>query len=217
LIRTENLSVAVKKENILYKILNNINVNLVQEGITVITGKSGIGKTVFAKTISGLLPNNFVINGLFYVNDIKTEYEDIKKMIGKGVFYLPQNAKASLNPVLKIKTQFNDFDNINKDEITPIMRDLAIEKPKKILNAYPFELSEGECQRIIFIMGMILAPKLFILDEPSSALDEKTQKIIMEKLININLNNKTSILLISHNIKFISLLQNTAYSRVSFS
>jgi len=217
LIRVENLSVAVKKEKILYNILNNININLVREGITVITGKSGIGKTVFAKTISGLLPNNFVINGLFYVNNIKTKYEDIKKMTGKGVFYLPQNAKASLNPVLKIKTQFKDFDNIDEDEVIQLMKDLAIEKPKRILNAYPFELSEGECQRIIFIMGIILAPKLFILDEPSSSLDEKTQNTIIEKLIRINLNSKTSILLISHNIKFINLLQNTTYSRISFS
>ncbi len=214
MIRVENLSVAVKKEKILYNILNDININLVQKGITVITGKSGIGKTVFAKTISGLLPNNFVINGLFYVNDIKTKYEDIKKMTGKGVFYLPQNAKASLNPVLKIKTQFNDFDNIDKNKIMQLMSDLAIEKPNRILNAYPFALSEGECQRIIFIMGIILAPKLFILDEPSSSLDEKTQKTIIEKLLSINL-SKTSILLISHNIKFINLLQNTDYLEFS--
>lgn len=211
MIKVNKLSIGVKKKKDIIPLLKNINLNILKGKISILTGESGIGKTIFAKTISGLLPKNLIItNGLFYIDNKEVEYSDIKKLTGKGVFYTPQNAKASLNPVLKIKTQFNDIKNIKHKEITDLMNEMEFDSPERILTSYPFELSEGECQRIIIIMGVLLRPKLFILDEPTTALDICTQSAIIEHIYKINKELKITILLITHNL---SLLNNTNHNK----
>ncbi len=204
MIKVSGLSIRARKHK--ENILNEINIEIPEGLITVLTGESGVGKTIFAKTISGLLSEDFIItNGLFYLNNKEVEYSEIKKMTGKGVFYSPQNAKASLNPVLKIRTQFKDIKSIEFNEIENLMKELKFPDPKRILESYPFELSEGECQRIILIMGILLKPKLFILDEPTTALDVDTQKKMLEIIIKINKTYKTSIILITHNTSLINI------------
>jgi len=205
LIKVNNLSIGVKKKNEIFPLLNNINLDIPRGKVSILTGNSGVGKTVFAKTISGLLPENLIISkGSFYIDNKEVEYSYIKKLTGNGVFYSPQNAKASLNPVLKIKTQFSDIKNIEYKKIIELMNEMEFDNPERILNSYSFELSEGECQRVIIIMGILLKPELFILDEPTTALDINTQKAIIEHIYNINQKHKITILLITHNLTLLN-------------
>ncbi len=211
MIKVNKLFIGIKKKKEIIPLLNNINLDIPKGRVSILTGESGVGKTVFAKTISGLLPENLIITkGLFYIDNEEVEYSDIKKLTGKGVFYSPQNAKASLNPVLKIKTQFSDIKNIKYKEVIELMNEMGFDNPERILNSYSFELSEGECQRIIIIMGILLKPELFILDEPTTALDINTQETIIDYIYNINQKHKITILLITHNI---SLLNNQNHAQ----
>ncbi len=211
MIKVNKLFIGIKKKKEIIPLLNNINLDIPKGRVSILTGESGVGKTVFAKTISGLLPENLIITkGLFYIDNEEVEYSDIKKLTGKGVFYSPQNAKASLNPVLKIKTQFSDIKNIKYKEVIELMNEMGFDNPERILNSYSFELSEGECQRIIIIMGILLNPELLILDEPTTALDINTQETIIDYIYNINQKHKITILLITHNI---SLLNNQNHAQ----
>ena len=206
MIKVTNLSVGIrnKKETIL--ILDNISIDIPEGKFSMLTGRSGIGKTIFARTVSGLLPENFIIDtGTFYVKNKVVKYNKIKKLTGKGVFYCPQNAKASLNPVLKIKTQINDIKGITKDKVFNLMNNMAFEEPERILRSYPFELSEGECRRIILIMGLLLKPELLILDEPTSSLDIKTQNKLFNVIVELNKKHNIAILLITHNLSHINI------------
>ena len=70
MIKVKGLSVGIKKKKEISPILNGIDLDILKGKISILTGESGVGKTIFAKTISGLLPENFVItDGLFYVDD----------------------------------------------------------------------------------------------------------------------------------------------------
>jgi ABC-type dipeptide/oligopeptide/nickel transport system ATPase component len=220
LIRVENLSISTKKKHRLDHLINNINFEILDKSVTILAGDSGSGKTILAKTISGLLNNNFIIKGNFYLKNKKIEYNNLKKLRGKTVFYLPQNPKAALNPVYTIKNQFKELENDKIDlinKIENILKNLNFNNPKRILNSYPFELSEGECQRIIFAMGYILNPKLFILDEPFKSLDYKTSESIIKNILTMNIEYKNSILLITHKIKSINkLLTQNKYTLINF-
>lgn len=215
MIRIEKLSIGIKKKKEVYPVINQLDLAIPRGKISILTGESGVGKTVFAKAISGLLPENFFITeGLIYIDNREINYNEIKKLTGKRIFYSPQNAKASLNPVLKIRTQFKDISD-SRDKISKLMKDLSFDDPERILNSYPFELSEGECQRIIFAMGLLLAPELFILDEPTTALDGVTQGKILDIILKINQKYKTSILLITHNVSLLDI-KDKAGNHVSF-
>ena len=62
------------------------------------------------------------------------------------------------------------------------------------------KISGGQLQRISIARALYRRPKILILDEPTSSLDEKNQKLFEEVLI--SLKNKMSIIVITHNLKF---------------
>ena len=68
------------------------------------------------------------------------------------------------------------------------------------MKSYPFELSGGMRQRVGIAMAITFSPKLLLGDEPTSALDVTTQAQIVEELLRINRENKTSMIIVTHNI-----------------
>lgn len=189
-------------------LLNNVNVGIREKKITVLIGESGAGKTIFARAISALLPGNVCITkGKFLYKDKEVDQHWLKKVRGREIFYSPQNAAASFNPVIKIEKQITEAAQIPKNSLLEILKFLNIEETKKLLNAYPFELSEGENQRALLTMAIALKPSLLILDEPTSALDTDSQHDFMKLIKQIQINYSLNILLITHNL---SLIRNAA-------
>ena len=72
---------------------------------------------------------------------------------------------------------------------------------KNLLNYYPYMMSGGQKQRAVIMLCLLKKPKLLVLDEPSSALDLITTKIISDFLNKIR--NKTAIIMVSHNYDFL--------------
>jgi len=214
LLRVSNLSVKINQNGALLSIIDTLDFELLISGITVLTGTSGIGKTIFAKSLSGLLDNRFIIKGDFYFNNGKIQYKELENNLRNFIFYIPQNARAALNPAYKIKYQFNDLKIHKTDKLLITIKKLNFNNPERILNSYPHELSEGQCQRIIFAMGVLLQKEILILDEPFSSIDDDTQKIIVKSIINLNFEKKTSILIITHKKDIIKLFNNYK-SRIS--
>ena len=67
-------------------------------------------------------------------------------------------------------------------------------------DAYPCQLSGGQCQRVAIARALALNPKILFFDEPTSALDVSVQKQVVEQFLMIREKFGTSILLVSHNI-----------------
>ncbi|MDR2965718.1 MAG: ABC transporter ATP-binding protein [Treponema sp.] len=200
LLEVSNLTVKIKKTNI--KPVNDISFSINKGDILGIAGESGCGKTLTALSIANLLPETAKIDslnsGIIFNNKITT-----------GVIF--QEVRQALNPLIKAGRQITETlelsgkknEEQNNKLALEILASLGFEKPEKVYNSYPHELSGGMCQRVMAAIALIKEPELLIADEPSSALDTESQKCILSLLAKMNIENKMTVLIISHDLSII--------------
>jgi len=167
----------------------------VEEGKSLgIAGESGCGKSTLALSLMGYyfaplhyVSGEIIIDGR---NITGMKPDDIRKSIlGTEIAYIPQAAMNALNPTQKVIRLIEDvvqahYPYRTKPEIYDLAR-LSFEKlglPAEVLQKYPVELSGGMKQRTVIAVAVILSPKVLIADEPSSALDVTSQKMVIKML-----------------------------------
>ncbi len=159
-----------------------------------IAGESGCGKSTLALSLMGYyFPPLHYTNGQIIIdgrNISGMNPDEVRKTIlGREIAYIPQAAMNALNPTRKIinfvedVVQAHDM-HANKKEIYERARSLfeTLGLPAEVLNKYPVELSGGMKQRTVIAISVILFPKVLIADEPSSALDVTSQKMVIKML-----------------------------------
>ncbi|MDY4192089.1 MAG: ABC transporter ATP-binding protein, partial [Oscillospiraceae bacterium] len=112
-----------------------------------------------------------------------------KNILGEEIAYIPQAAMNALNPTQKIIRFIEDVIRAHEPKATKKdIRDLATERflklglPADVLDRHSVELSGGMKQRTVIAVSTILSPKVLIADEPSSALDVTSQKMVIKML-----------------------------------
>jgi peptide/nickel transport system ATP-binding protein len=116
--------------------------------------------------------------------------DDIRKTIlGTEIAYIPQAAMNALNPTQKIINFVEDVMQahglyITQKDIHDRARQFfeRLGLPAEVLQKYPVELSGGMKQRTVIAVSVMLLPKVLIADEPSSALDVTSQKMVIKML-----------------------------------
>lgn len=167
----------------------------VEEGKSLgIAGESGCGKSTLALSLMGYyfpplhyISGDIIINGR---NISKMKPDDIRKsVLGTEIAYIPQAAMNALNPTQKIIHFVEDVIKahelyVTKKDIYDRARNLfeTLGLPAEVLQKYPVELSGGMKQRTVIAISMMLLPKVLIADEPSSALDVTSQKMVIKML-----------------------------------
>jgi len=193
----------------------------VEEGKTLgIAGESGCGKSTLALSLMGYyfaplhyMSGDIIIDGR---NISGMKPDDVRKSIlGTEIAYIPQSAMNALNPTRKIIHFIEDV--IKEHELYITRKDIydrarklfeTLGLPAEVLQKYPVELSGGMKQRTVIAISVLLLPKVLIADEPSSALDVTSQKMVIKmlrKLIETGL--ISSLIFITHELP---LLYNVA-------
>jgi len=167
----------------------------VEEGKSLgIAGESGCGKSTLALSLMGYyfpplhyMSGEIIIDGK---NISGMKPDDIRKaVLGTEISYIPQAAMNALNPTQKIINFVEDviqahYPEKTKKEILELasysFENLGL--PAHVLQQYPVELSGGMKQRTVIAISTILFPKVLIADEPSSALDVTSQKMVIKML-----------------------------------
>jgi len=116
--------------------------------------------------------------------------DDVRRsVLGKEIAYIPQSAMNALNPTQKIVNFIEDVIQAHNPKATrKDIYELARERfeilglPAEVLQKYPVELSGGMKQRTVIAVSVILLPLVLIADEPSSALDVTSQKMVIKML-----------------------------------
>lgn len=70
--------------------------------------------------------------------------------------------------------------------------------------AVSYELTEGECQKVMIAIALANQPRLLIADEPTNSMEPTTRAQIFRLLTRLNQNSNTTILLISHDLQMLS-------------
>ena len=194
--------------------VNNISLDI-KEGETLgIVGESGSGKTTLGQTLLRLVDreSNTDVEGEIKFFDDRIDHLSRKqfKPFRNQMQIVFQDPYASLNPRLSVKqiieegliVALNMKDkNERLNKIENIMNEVGLE-PSSMLR-FPHEFSGGQRQRIAIARSFVLNPKFVLLDEPTSALDLSIQKQILELLLQLQKNHKTTYIFISHDLRVI--------------
>jgi ABC-type glutathione transport system ATPase component len=213
LLRAENLWVENAGQHRQQPVLREIDLEIMAGRITVLLGESGAGKTMLARALCGLLPDGFFISrgSVAYRGNPLTTAASWAAVRGRKIFYAPQNAAASLNPVLTIGRQIAETSRISNEQLLEMLAGMQFADPRRILASYPFMLSGGENQRCLLAMALASGPELLILDEPMAELDAAAQADFIRVLQNHQHRYGPAILLISHHLDLVKAIAHNLY------
>jgi ABC-type dipeptide/oligopeptide/nickel transport system ATPase component len=180
-----------------------------------LAGQSGSGKSTFSLAVLGLLDEkngkDAKVSGsiLFDGQDLlKCSERGLRQIRGKRISLVPQSPLASLNPRLRLGTQFEEAWTVHRLDARREWRQQAIEaleaaslpSPSDLLGRYPRELSVGMAQRVMIAMALLHRPQLMIADEATSALDLITQAEILALFRTLRDRYGVSIFFITHDL-----------------
>ncbi|MDA8841977.1 ABC transporter ATP-binding protein/permease [Candidatus Pelagibacter bacterium] len=172
----KNVSFSYKEKS--KKIINKLNYKMLPGDIIGIIGQSGSGKTTLINLISGLLKPT---SGKILINkNHNIKFENIKDKIGyvsQTVYLSDESIKSNIalgNLITKKEEKYIDF-LLKKLNLSELNKNLNIgEKGSRI--------SGGQIQRIGIARALFRNPEILILDEATSSLDQKNEKIVVKFL-----------------------------------
>ena len=167
----------------------------IEEGKSLgVAGESGCGKSTLALSMMGYyFPPLHYISGDIIIdgkNISGMDPDEVRKTIlGTEIAYIPQAAMNALNPTQKIIRFVEDVIHAHDPKMDKkAIRELAEARfaelglPASVLDKHAVELSGGMKQRTVIAVSTILNPKVLIADEPSSALDVTSQKMVIKMM-----------------------------------
>ena len=216
LLEVKNLHTYFKTRKGIVKAVNDVSYTL-EPGKTVgIVGESGSGKSVSAMSILQLLDGNGYIAGgevLFDGRDLtKLTQQEMYEIRGNAISVIFQEPMTSLNPVFTIKKQLSEpfmiHQGMNKKQAAQkaleMLYAVQIPHPENVLRQYPHQLSGGMRQRVMIAMALACKPKILIADEPTTALDVTIQAQILRLMNDLQRDNGTAIIFITHDLGVIN-------------
>lgn len=224
ILNVENLSTYFFLEDKTIKAVDGVSFEIHEGEIVALVGESGSGKSVTALSIVRLIepPGKIVSGKVLWRNRIdilSISDAELKNIRGKEISVIFQDVTNSLNPVLTVGKQVSEVFEIKmginrksaKLKVIELFEKIGISEPEKVYDFYPHQLSGGLRQRILIAMAFAPKPKLIIADEPTSFVDAVTQIQILELIKSLQVENRTSILLITHNFGVVSEIANRVY------
>ncbi|ADP77778.1 tungstate/molybdate transport system ATP-binding protein [Methanothermus fervidus DSM 2088] len=175
--------------------LKNINLKVNDGEYFIILGPSGAGKTLLLELIAGVeFPDSgeIIIDGRD-VTYLPPEKRNISIVYQDYMLFPHKNVHENIAFGLEVRGE-NDIDK----KVKKIAELLGI---KHLLHRYPRTLSGGEKQRVALARALIIEPKILLLDEPLSALDERIRDELMVELKRMHERFNISVLHVTHNFK----------------
>lgn len=196
--------------------VDGFNLSVMQGQRIGIVGESGSGKSVSMMAMMGLIdaPGRVTADALnFNGHDLLSlSANERRKVIGKDIAMIFQDALSSLNPAYTIGAQIMEGmrDHLGlrgkalRERAIELLRLVEIPDPVRRFDAYPHQLSGGMNQRVMIAMALSCEPKLLIADEPTTALDVTVQAQIMELLLRLQEQQQMAFILITHDLAVVS-------------
>ena len=185
------------------KVLNGVDFEIKRGENIAVLGRSGTGKSVLIKIISGLLkPDSGIVKVLGQEVDKLSdkELQELRLKIGfsfqNSALYDSMSVKENLKfPLVRNRRDLNEKE-VN-DAIESVLDDVGL---PQTINQMPSELSGGQKKRIGIARTLILKPEIMLYDEPTSGLDPITCIELNNLILKVQEQYKTSSIIITHDL-----------------
>lgn len=208
------------------KAVNDVSYYVDRGEVVAIVGESGCGKSVTQMSVLQLIqtPPGRILGGeaLLHGENILTfdpRSKEMRSIRGAKIAMVFQEPMTSLNPIIKVGDQISEIirthRNVDKKTAwkigTKALENVGIPDPAERMKCYPFELSGGMRQRVMIAMTVACEADIIVADEPTTALDVTTQAQVMELLMSLVEERKTSLIVVTHNLGLVTRYADRIY------
>jgi phospholipid/cholesterol/gamma-HCH transport system ATP-binding protein len=186
-----------------HKVLDGINLTMPTGQITVVIGKSGVGKSVLLKHIIGLLKPDS--------GQILVDGQDMSLLTGRqlrqfklrfGVLFQGGALFDSLNVFENIAFPLREKTRLTEAEIAKLVRERLVQMSltSEVETKFPDELSGGMKKRVALARAMIQEPEIMFYDEPVTGLDPPMTNTVFHLITKTHQESGYTALMVSHDI-----------------
>ncbi|WP_018249884.1 ABC transporter ATP-binding protein [Orenia marismortui] len=181
-------------EKVKFKDILDIDKLEIDNKITVIIGPSGAGKSTLLKLLNNMISvdsGTILYNGkdLNQINPIGLRREVI--MLAQTPIIFEGTVKDNLEAAFKLREEVV----ANEEKLKEVLKVVHLDKE---LTDNAEKLSGGEKQRLSLARILLLSPKVLLLDEPSSALDQETERLLIETVVDYVKDRDKTLVMITH-------------------
>lgn len=193
-------------------VANGLSYAVAKGETLVVVGESGSGKSVGLMTALRLLPNPpFRVTA----GTVRFKGEDVmampprewRRLAGREVGMVFQDALASLNPVFTVGWQISERLRVQgmsrataRQKAIQLMQHIGIPDAERRYSAFPHQFSGGMRQRIMIAIALASDPTLLVCDEPTTALDVTIQAQILDLLRRYQRESHTAMIMVTHDL-----------------
>ncbi len=222
LLDIRNLTLELQTPDGAIRAVDRVNLTLKEGEVRGLVGESGSGKSLIAKAIMGVLHERWRITAdrFHWCGEdlLRLPYQKQRQIISRDIAMIYQEPSRSMDPTAPIGEQLAESipDHLlqgvswwqrgyfRRKKAEALLHKVGIRDHKAVLTSYPYQLSEGVCQKISIAMAIAKDPKLLIADEPTTALESTTQSQLFRMLASFNQLRGMSVLLISHELETVA-------------
>lgn len=200
MIRLENIEKVYRTDTVETLAINGISLNIQKGEFLSVMGPSGCGKSTLLN-IMGLLDEPSK-------GQIRIDDQDIGNFSDKQ---LANFRNQKLGFIFQSYHLINDLQVLDNVELPLLYRDVSAQTRRKLATAalekvglsnrmkhFPTQLSGGQRQRVAIARAIVGQPQIILADEPTGNLDSAMGNEIMDILINLNKNEGTTIVMVTH-------------------
>lgn len=193
-------------------LIDGVDLDLHAGRTTALVGPSGAGKSLTLRALAALLPAGLRASGQVQVGavDLLTApARRMRQLRGTTLGWIGQDATASLNPTVPVSRHFQE--SMRAHEVDARTRSternrgmaslagVGLDNPHQIWDAYPFELSGGQAQRVAIALATCWQPQVLLADEITAELDPVSQSEVLQ-LLHDRACLGAAVLLITHDL-----------------
>ncbi|TXN30646.1 dipeptide ABC transporter ATP-binding protein [Lacisediminihabitans profunda] len=193
-------------------VVDRVSFELRRGRVLALVGESGSGKSVTAMSTLGLLPRNARVTGSIRLGNeelIGADPARLREIRGGRIGTIFQEPMSAFNPVLSIGAQIGEALRAHSKglgrasvhaALVDLLASVGIDDARRVLRAFPHELSGGQLQRAMIAMAISGDPAVLIADEPTTALDVTVQAGILDLIRQLRDRSGLAVLLITHDM-----------------
>ena len=221
LLDIRHLTIEIETPQGLVKAVDRMSITLNEGEIRGLVGESGSGKSLVAKAIVGVCKENWKVSAdrmrLGNIDLLQLTPKERRRVIARDIAMIFQEPSTCLDPSEKVGHQLIEsipshaFEGKwwqrfkwRKKQAIALLHKVGIKDHSRLMDSYSYELTDGECQKVMIAMAIAAKPKVLIADEPTNDLDPITQSQILRLLSRMNQLHNTTIILIGHDLTTIT-------------